>query len=88
MGFFNIGDKNNDGFGRLSITADKAKSIAKLPAELDSLSSLIRRAAKRGDAGVWLPASDEAKIELRKQGFELSVNQKEHPNKVWIWWGN
>lgn len=70
------------------IQAKKAREIAKVPAELDYLDGAIRRAADRGEPGVWTVASDHARSILKQNGYEADTTSKEYPGKVWIYWGN
>ena len=72
----------------ITITADRARTLSRLPNELKELSELIRSEAVDGKDGVWIEVSDPARLKLKEAGYELTKDRPGHPGQTWIYWGH
>ena len=73
-------------YRKLSVTADEMRDLARLPKELEGISSIIEKEADKGEAGVWLKVSKEAERAIVESDFETSLSA-DRPGFTWIWWG-
>lgn len=71
------------------ISAEEARGLSALPGELEKIEKVILSNASKGDEGVWMNVSDNAKAKLEELGFEVDVTELDGTKtKTWIYWGS